>query len=323
MQRQIGLTSTNQTLWVNRWFQRGVVAVGLVIGLLGCRLNWSQPNAGSTAPATVLTTFSIVADMTQNVAGDKLTVQSLLKPGTEVHGYEPTPSDLVRGRQAKLILDNGLNLEKWADRYYSSLPAVKRVTLTEGIRPIAIGQADNAATTQPNPHAWMSPANAQRYVQRIQQALSELDPPNAATYQANATAYNAKIAALDTQLRSAIAQLPPDRRYLVTCEGAFSYLAQDYGLKEAYLWPVNAEQQGTPQQIERVIRTIRQVKIPAVFCESTVSDKAQQQVAKESGSKFAGVLYVDSLSPPEGPAPTYLKLLEHNIQTITTGLTQN
>ncbi|MFM2432842.1 MAG: hypothetical protein RLZZ511_4056 [Cyanobacteriota bacterium] len=303
MQRQISLISIS-------------MAMGLVGCLSGCGTNLPQPNAGSTAPATVLTTFSIVADMTQNVAGDKLTVQSLLKPGTEVHGYEPTPSDLVRGKQAKLILDNGLNLEKWADRYYSSLPAVKRVTLTEGIIPIAIGDGAN----QPNPHAWMSPANAQRYVQRIQQALSELDPPNTTVYQANATAYNAKIAALDTQLRSAIAQLPTDRRYLVTCEGAFSYLAKDYGLKEAYLWPVNAERQGTPQQIERVIQTIRQQKIPAVFCESTISDKAQQQVAKESGSKFAGVLYVDSLSPPDGPAPTYLKLLEHNIQTIIAGL---
>jgi manganese transport system substrate-binding protein len=302
--------------------QRWVPLVAIVFGLGACGVP-ARSNAPKT-DAAVLTTFSIIADMAQNVAGDKIGVESLLKPGAEIHSYEPTPSDLVRGQQAKLILDNGLNLEKWADRYYSSLPKVQRVTLSQGITPIAIGSDGNDgagnAQGQPNPHVWMSPKNAQRYVTRIQQALSQLDPPNAAIYQANATAYNAKIAQLDRQLQQTIAQLPPDRRYLVTCEGAFTYLAQDYGLKEAYLWPVNAEQQGTPQQVERVIRTIRDRRIPAIFCESTVSDKAQRQVAQESGAKFAGTLYVDSLSPPDGPAPTYLKLLEHNVKTITTGL---
>ncbi len=302
--------------------QQWVPLLAIVFGLGAC----SAPaqNNPPQSNAAVLTTFSIIADMAQNVAGDKIAVQSLLKPGAEIHSYEPTPSDLVRGQQAKLILDNGLNLEKWADRFYSSLPKVQRVTLSQGITPIAIGADGNDgagnAQGQPNPHVWMSPKLAQRYVIRIQQALSQLDPPNALVYQANATAYNAKIAQLDRQLQQTIAQLPPDRRYLVTCEGAFSYLAQDYGLKEAYLWPVNAEQQGTPQQVERVIRTIRDRRIPAIFCESTVSDKAQRQVAQASGTKFAGTLYVDSLSPPDGPAPTYLKLLEHNVNTITTGL---
>jgi manganese transport system substrate-binding protein len=302
--------------------QRWVALIIVVLGLGACRV--PAPNNPPQNAVAVLTTFSIIADMAQNVAGDKIGVESLLKPGAEIHSYEPTPSDLVRGQQAKMILDNGLNLEKWADRYYSSLPKVQRVTLSEGITPIAIGADGNdgagKAQGQPNPHVWMSPKLAQRYVTRIQQVLSQLDPPNAATYQANATAYNAKIAALDRQLQQTIAQLPPDRRYLVTCEGAFSYLAQDYGLKEAYLWPVNAEQQGTPQQVERVIRTIRDRRIPAIFCESTVSDKAQRQVAQASGAKFAGTLYVDSLSPPDGPAPTYLKLLEHNVKTIATGL---
>ncbi len=302
--------------------QHWVPVLAMVFGLGACGV--PAPNNAPKNNAPVLTTFSIIADMAQNVAGDKIAVQSLLKPGAEIHSYEPTPSDLVRGQQAKLILDNGLNLEKWADRYYSSLPQVQRVTLSQGITPIAIGADGNDgagnAQGQPNPHVWMSPKLAQRYVTRIQQALSQLDPPNAATYQANATAYNTKIAQLDRQLQQTIAQLPPDRRYLVTCEGAFSYLAQDYGLKEAYLWPVNAEQQGTPQQVERVIRTIRDRRIPAIFCESTVSDKAQRQVAQASGAKFAGTLYVDSLSPPDGPAPTYLKLLEHNVNTITTGL---
>lgn len=307
---------------IRRWI--GLSAAVSIISLYGCQNNGANSPQNSADRTTVLTTFSILADMGQNVAGDKIQVDSLLKPGSEIHSYEPTPSDLVRGQSAKLIFDNGLNLETWTDRFFSSLPKVKRVTLSADITPIAIGADGNDGageyTGKPNPHAWMSPKNAQKYVTKIQQSLAELDPANAATYAANAQAYNAKIAALDQQLKQTISQLPADRRYLVTCEGAFSYLAKDYGLKEAYLWPVNAEQQGTPRQIERVIATVRQQKIPAVFCESTVSDKAQRQVAKESGAKFAGTLYVDSLSPPSGPAPTYLKLLEHNVNTIISGL---
>jgi manganese transport system substrate-binding protein len=290
------------------------LSIGLIAGLTACS---KQPASTlDQPPARVLTTFSVIAEMAQNVAGDRMVVQSLTKPGTEVHTYQPTPSDLLRAQQAELILDNGLGLEKWADRFYTTLPKVKRVTLSQGLSPIMI----EGATTQPNPHAWMSPKNAQRYVVAIQTALSQMDPSNAAIYQANAQAYNSKIQTLDTKLRQSIAQLSVSQRVLVTCEGAFSYLTRDYGLQEAYLWPVNAEQQGSPQQLEKVIGLVKAQKIPAVFCESTVNDRPQQQVAKETGAKLAGTLYVDSLSPPDGPAATYLQLLEHNIDTILKGL---
>lgn len=256
--------------------------------------------------------------MAQNVAGDRLVVQSIVKPGAEIHGYELTPSDLERGQSASLILDNGLNLERWADRFYNSVPNVSRVTLSDGVE--AVNIAADAYRGKPNPHAWMSPQNALVYVENIRKAFETLDPANAATYQANAAAYSKQIREIDQKLRQEIAALPPNRRYLVSCEGAFSYLARDYGLQEVYLWPVNAEQQATPKQVERVINTVKTNQIPAVFCESTVSNEAQLQVAKSSGAKFAGVFYVDSLSPPDGPAPTYLKLLEYNVNTLVKGL---
>lgn len=267
----------------------------------------------------VLTTFTVLADMAQQVAGDRLRVESLIKPGAEVHSYELTPSDLGRAQGAALILENGLGLERWGDRLYSSLPKVPRVTLTEGIVPIPI--AADAYRGQPNPHAWMSPQNALIYIENIRRALTELDPAGAATYAANTAAYKAAVQALDKQLRQRLAGLPPHQRYLVTCEGAFSYLARDYGLKEVYLWSVNDDQQGTPQQMARVIATVRTQKIPAVFCESTVNPAPQKQVAQESGAVFGGILYVDSLSPPAGKAPTYLDLLRHNIDTLLSGLT--
>jgi len=256
--------------------------------------------------------------MAQNVAGDKAIVESITKIGSEIHGYEPTPSDLVRGQEADLILDNGLNLERWAEKFYNSLPKVPHITLTEGIQSVEI--AEDAYKGKPNPHAWMSPQNALIYVENIRKALVDLDPQNADTYNANAKTYSEKIKELDQKLQKELATLPPNQRYMATCEGAFSYIIRDYGLKELYLWPVNAERQGTPQQTAKVIEVVKENQVPAVFCESTVNDEAQRQVAKESGARFGGVFYVDSLSGPDGPASTYLKLMERNVTTLINGL---
>ncbi|XFA74266.1 metal ABC transporter substrate-binding protein [Thermosynechococcaceae cyanobacterium Okahandja] len=303
-----------------RWVLLGVLLFG------GCAVPPPQTRTPVATPERapderplVLTTFTVLADMAQQVAGDRLRVESLIKPGAEVHGYEFTPSDLVRGQDAALILENGLGLERWGDRFYNSLPQVPRVTLSEGVTPIPI--ATDAYRGQPNPHAWMSPQNALIYVENIRQALTDLDPAGAAIYAANAERYKAAIKDLDAQLRQQLAALPANQRYIVTCEGAFSYLARDYGLQEVYLWPVNADQEGTPQQMARVIATVRAQQIPAVFCESTVNSAPQQQVAREAGATFAGIFYVDSLSPPEGRAATYLDLLRYNIDTLVNGLT--
>lgn len=298
----------------------------LMIGLSGCTNSASQRevtnnNAIRQNPQgkkVILTTFTVLADMAQNVAGDKAIVESITKVGAEIHGYEPTPSDLQRGQGVDLILDNGLNLERWADRFYNSIPKVERLTLSEGVQPVNI--AEDAYQGKPNPHAWMSPQNALIYVDNIRKALVKLDPVNAATYEANAKAYSQKIKDIDAKLKQAIAVIPPDKRYIVSCEGAFSYLARDYGLKEIYIWPVNAEQQATPKQVQKVIDAVRAKQIPTVFCESTVSNAAQMQVVKETGAKYGGVFYVDSLSPPDGVTPTYLKLLEYNVNTLIKGL---
>jgi manganese transport system substrate-binding protein len=315
-------------------YQIGIFGLLLGIWLSGCNAQTTEPqtkqNRDSSPTAgdltrkdkkVILTTFTVLADMAQNVAGDKAIVQSITKPGAEIHGYEVTPSDLKRGKDTNLILENGLDLERWATRFYNSLPKVSHITLSEGVKPIYI--AEDAYQGKPNPHAWMSPKNALIYVENIRKALGNLDPANASSYDANAARYSEQIRAIDAKLKQAISAIPPDKRYIVSCEGAFSYIARDYGLKEVYLWPVNAEQQATPKQVERVINTVKSNQIPAVFCESTVSNEAQLQVAKETGAKFAGVFYVDSLSPPDGPASTYLKLLEYNVNTLIKGLQRN
>jgi manganese/iron transport system substrate-binding protein len=267
-----------------------------------------------------VTTFTVIADMAQNVAGDAAIVESITKAGSEIHGYQPTPRDIIRAQDADLILWNGLNLELWFAQFFENLSDVPSATLTDGIVPMGISSGEY--TGKPNPHAWMSPENALIYVDNIRDAFITHDPDNAVTYRANAERYKAEITDVIAPLRDAILALPVERRWLVTCEGAFSYLARDFEMQELYLWPINADAQGTPQQVRRVIDTIRQNDIPAIFCESTVSQAPAQQVARETGARYAGVLYVDSLTTPDGLVPTYLDLLRVTTETIAAGLTE-
>ncbi|QUS37057.1 metal ABC transporter substrate-binding protein [Falsirhodobacter algicola] len=266
----------------------------------------------------VVTTFTVLADMTRHVAGDDADVVSITKPGAEIHGYEPTPQDIVGAQDADLILWNGLNLERWFEQFFQNLHDVPSVTLSEGVDPISISGGDYDG--KPNPHAWMSPENAQIYVTNIEKALSEYDPAHAADYAANAEAYRQQLRATLDPLRAEIAAVPKNRRWLVTCEGAFSYLARDLGLKELYLWPINSDQMGTPQQVRHVVDQVRANAIPAVFCESTVNTAPARQIARETGAQYGGVLYVDSLSEPDGPVPSYLDLLRVTTKTVADGL---
>ena len=266
----------------------------------------------------MLTSFTVLADMASEVACGQLRVESITRPGAEIHSYEPTPSDLRRAQDAQLVLINGLNLELWAQRFLASATAAERAVVSEGVTLIPI--SSDAGAGKPNPHAWMSPLQARTYVANIREAFIRLDPANADTYRGCAADYKAQLEALDGELREQLAVLPPERRLLVSCEGALSYMAADYDLEEAYLWPVNAESEVTPQRMERVIRTVRERQVPAVFCESTVDDRSQRRVAEEAGAHFGGVFYVDSLSEPDGPAPTYLDMLRHNANTLVQGL---
>ena len=266
----------------------------------------------------VATTFTVIADMAAEVAGDAAEVVSITKPGAEIHGYEPTPGDLVRATGADLILWNGLNLELWFEQFLANLGDIPSATLTEGIDPIPIAGGEYRGKA--NPHAWMGHGSALVYIDNIEAALSRHDPGNAAAYSANADAFKARLGDVIAPLKEAVAGIPEERRWLVTCEGAFSYLAQDFGLKELYLWPMNADQTGTPQQVRKVIDKVREHRIPVVFCESTVDNAPAKQVARETGARYGGVLYVDSLSGPDGPVPTYLDLLAVTSRTVVDGL---
>lgn len=266
----------------------------------------------------VVTSFTVLADMARNVAGDAAEVVSITKPGAEIHNYQPTPKDIGRTRSADLILWNGLNLELWFEKFLSRLEGVDSAILSEGVDPMSINSGPYDG--KPNPHVWMSPTDALIYVDNIESALSTADPENASLYKSNAENYKASIRAISEPLREQLASIPEDKRWLVSSEGAFSYLARDFGLKELFLWPINADAQGTPQQVRHVIDTVRNNSIPVVFSESTVSPKPARQVARETGAFYGGVLYVDSLSSADGPVPTYLDLLRVTMNTIVAGL---
>jgi manganese transport system substrate-binding protein len=286
------------------------------LALSGC--SGGAANGEGDERPVVLTTFTVLADIAGEVAGDRLRVESITKVGAEIHGYEPTPGDLRRAAEADLILDNGLNLEAWFAQFVEGLD-VPHVVVTEGVEVMEI--ADGEAEGLPNPHAWMSALNVQVYVDNMVEAFGELDPEHADEYAANGEANQAELQQVHDELVAELSALPENERALVSCEGAFSYLARDAGLTEQYLWAVNAEQQATPQQIARTIEFVDEKRVPAVFCESTVSDDAMQQVVEATDAAFGGTLYVDSLSEADGPVPTYLDLLRYDVDVITEALT--
>lgn len=295
----------------DRIFSRALLAAVAGFSLLAA-------NVAQARPFKVVTTFTVIADMARVVAGDAAEVVSITKPGAEIHNYKPSPRDLIRAQKSDLILWNGLNLELWFERFFEELRGVPEVTISAGVEPLGIGEGPY--TGKPNPHAWMSFGNALIYVENIRAALVEHDPEHAETYNRNAAIYSEQFEALKLPIVEKLADVPAERRWLVSSEGAFSYLARDLGLKELYLWPINADATGTPKQVRKVIDTIRAENIAVIFSESTVSDRPAKQVARETGIEYGGLLYVDSLSPADGPVPSYLDLLRVTANTIADGL---
>ncbi len=292
----------------------------IMAAVLGLSLMLGAGAALAKEKFKAVTTFTVIADMARNVAGDAAIVESITKPGAEIHNYQPTPGDLVRAQGADLIFWNGLNLELWFEKFFRNLRDLPSVTVSDGIEPMGI--AEGPYTGKPNPHAWMSLDSALIYIDNIRDGFITYDPDNAETYRANAEAYKAEVTAAVAPLRDAARAIPEGKRWLVTSEGAFSYLARDFGLKELYLWPINADQQGTPSQVRKVIDTVRAENIGVVFSESTVPAAPAEQVARETGARYGGMLYVDSLSEADGPVPTYIDLLRVTSDTIVKGLTQ-
>ncbi|ABK81861.1 metal ABC transporter substrate-binding protein [Campylobacter fetus] len=262
----------------------------------------------------VLTSFTILADIAKNVAKDSANVNSLTKMGTEIHGYEATPKDILKAKKADIILYNGLNLELWMDKFLSNAKKPS-YNLSDGVTPIFI--SDGGYKGKPNPHAWMSIKNVQIYIKNIVEIFSRHDPKNADIYAKNADEYIKILNDLDSKFKAEFAKVPLEQRYLITSEGAFSYLTKEYDLKELYIWSVNSDEQGTTKQIKNLVDKIKNSEAKVIFSESTISPKPAMTIANESGIRYGGVLYVDSLSKE---IPTYVDLMKTTVSTIINGL---
>jgi manganese transport system substrate-binding protein len=281
--------------------------------LAACGDNGSADSDSDGNP-DALATFTILADVAQDIAGDHLTVDSLTRPGAEVHGYDPTPGDIRSAAGADIILSNGLGLENWLDKLTADSDAT-RVTTSEGVDPIPI-----EGTEEPNPHAWMSPELMKSYVDTIADAFAEHSPEDADDFHDNAESYKQELDTVQSTLVDGLSHLPDSQRALQTCEGAFSYLTRDADLTESYIWPVNSDADITPQQIRAAAGFVKDNDVPAVFCESTVDPGPKEQLIRDTGADDGGTLYVDSLTEDDGDAPTYLDLIRYDTETIVAGL---
>src|SRR6185312_9433855 len=262
----------------------------------------------------VVASFSILADFVKNVGGDRVNVVSLVGPNGDVHVYTPSPSDAKKNADAKILVVNGLGLEGWLPRLVQAAGSKAAiVTASNGIAPLKVG-------SEADPHAWQSVPNAKIYVANIRDALVAADPPDAAMFRANAARYLGELDALDAEVRAAIAKIPPERRKVITTHKAFAYFAAAYGI--AFLAPVGVSTETEPsaRDIAALIQRIKADKIPAVFLENLSDDRLVGRIAAETGAKSGGTLYSDSLTGENGPAPTYIALVRHNIKALTSAL---
>jgi len=270
----------------------------------------------------VVASFSILADMVRQVGGERVEVSTLVGPGQDVHVYAPTPQDARRLTQARLIIINGLKFEGWIDRLVKSSGAKARIAVaTKGIAPLKEqGHGHGHAHDHADPHAWQSVANAKIYVANIRDALIASDADGKAQYEAQASAYLAKLDELEGEVRAAIAAIPAERRKIITTHDAFGYFARAYGVEFIAPVGVSTESEASAQDVARIIRQVRNQKIPAVFLENVTDPRLARQISAESGAKLGGALYSDSLSAPTGPAGTYIDMVRHNIRELKAAL---
>jgi zinc/manganese transport system substrate-binding protein len=284
--------------------------------LIGLVIATSAPSFSAHAqePLNVVASFSIIGDFVRNVGGDRISVATLVGPNGDVHVYTPAPADARKIADAKLLVVNGLGLEGWLPRLVqSSGSKAVIVTATDGITPLKLGAAAD-------PHAWQSVVDARVYVANIRDALVAADPAEAVTFRANAAGYLAKLDALDREVRSAVAQIPPARRKVISTHGAFGYFAAAYGVEFIAPLGVSTESEASARDIAAIITQIRTEKIPAVFLENISDVRLIRRISAETGAMVGGTLFSDSLSDEKGDAPTYIELVRHNIRALTSAL---
>jgi zinc/manganese transport system substrate-binding protein len=269
----------------------------------------------------VVATISIIGDLTKNVGGDRVDVATLVGPGADAHVYSPTPADVNKLTDAKLVIVNGLGLEGWMARLVkASGTKAPLLTATKGVKPRKMEDEHHAGRVVSDPHAWQSIANAKIYVANIRDGLTKADPAGKQAYEANATAYTAKLDELEKDVKAAISTIPADRRRIITTHDAFGYFGDAYGMEFISPEGVSTESEASARDVAKIITQIKKQNIPAVFMENISDPRLMEQIAKESGAKIGGTLFSDALSDEKGPAPTYIDMMQNNIARFKAAL---
>jgi len=270
--------------------------------------------ARAQEPLNVVASFSILGDFVRSVGGDRVSVATLVGPNGDAHVYTPAPADAKKIADAKLVIVNGLGMEGWLPRLVKSAGSKAAIiTATSGIAPRKLG-------SDADPHAWQSVANAKVYVTNIRDALAAADPAGAEAYRANTQNYLAKLDALEREIGAAVAQIPQDRRKVISTHDAFGYLASAYGIEFVAPLGVSTESEASARDIARIITQIRSQRIPAVFLENISDSRLIRRISAETGARVGGTLYSDSLTDEKGDAPTYIDMVRHNIKALTSAL---
>lgn len=286
----------------------------------------SQADSMTDTGLKVVATNSIIADLAKEVGGSHIALHSIVPVGTDPHEYEPLPEDIRKASEAQVILYNGLNLETGNGWFDNLMETTGKTTdeeyfaVSKNVRPLYL--EGGTEEDQKDPHAWLDIANGITYVTEIQRIFSEKDPAHAQDYANNAAAYIDKLTALHETAQSAFADIPEEKRLLVTSEGAFRYFAKAYGLEAAYIWAINTESQGTPEQMKKIVDMLRAAAIPNLFVESSIDHRSMERVAQETGLPIFAELYTDSLANAGTDGDTYYGMMEWNIRQIHAGLSE-
>ena len=301
-----------------------VLLLVAIVGLVACSSQKSSSDS-SSSKLNVVATNSIIADITKNIAGDKINLHSIVPVGQDPHEYEPLPEDVKKTSKADLIFYNGINLETGGNAWFTKLVenAQKKenkdyYAVSEGVDVIYLeGQNEKG---KEDPHAWLNLENGIIYAQNIAKRLIEKDPDNKATYEKNLKAYVEKLTALDKEAKEKFNNIPEEKKMIVTSEGCFKYFSKAYNVPSAYIWEINTEEEGTPDQIKSLVEKLRKTKVPSLFVESSVDDRPMKTVSKDTKIPIYAKIFTDSIADEGEEGDSYYSMMKYNLDKISEGL---